>query len=45
VYSCALSLVTQDASLTPDRVRACIGVHEEVVHTTIEIHHLSAVAG
>jgi cation diffusion facilitator family transporter len=44
VYSCALSLVTQDAGLTPDRVRACIGVHEEVVHATIEIHHLPAAA-
>ena len=43
VYSCALSLVTQDPELTPDRVRACIAVHEEVVHTTIEIHHLPAV--
>ena len=38
VYSCALSLVTQDASLTPTRVRECLAVHEEVVHATIEIH-------
>jgi cation diffusion facilitator family transporter len=38
VYSCALSLVTQDAALTPARVRECLAVHEEVVHATIEIH-------
>jgi cation diffusion facilitator family transporter len=38
VYSCALSLVTQDASLTPTKVRECLAVHEEIVHATIEIH-------
>jgi cation diffusion facilitator family transporter len=38
VYSCALSLVTQDTSLTPSRVRECLAVHEEIVHATIEIH-------
>jgi cation diffusion facilitator family transporter len=38
VYSCAVSLVTQDAALTPARVRECLAVHEEVVHATIEIH-------
>ena len=38
VYSCALSLVTQDPNLTPTRVRECLGVHEEIVHATIEIH-------
>jgi cation diffusion facilitator family transporter len=37
-YSCALSLVTQDLSLTPDKVREQLSVHEEIVHTTIEIH-------
>ena len=36
-YSCALSLVTPDASLTPEHVRAWLAVDEEVVHTTIEI--------
>ncbi len=39
VYSCALSLVTQDPALTPARVRAALAVHEEIVHATIEIHH------
>jgi cation diffusion facilitator family transporter len=38
-YSCALSLVTDNPSLTPDEVRERIGVHEEVAHTTIEIRY------
>ena len=37
-YSCALSVVTSDPALTPDRVREQLSVHEEIVHTTIEIH-------
>ncbi|HLX82038.1 MAG TPA: CDF family Co(II)/Ni(II) efflux transporter DmeF [Burkholderiales bacterium] len=37
-YSCALSLVTHDATLTPRRVRAVLSRHSEIVHTTIEIH-------
>jgi cation diffusion facilitator family transporter len=37
-YSCALSLVTHDATLTPKRVREQLAPHEEIVHTTIEIH-------
>ena len=36
-YSVALGLVTHDAALTPARVRAWLSVHEEIVHTTIEI--------
>ena len=38
VYSCALTVVTHDAMLTPDVVRARLSVHEEIVHSTIEIH-------
>jgi cation diffusion facilitator family transporter len=38
VYSCAMTLVTQDAALTPDVVRERLSVHEEIVHSTIEIH-------
>ncbi len=38
-YSCALSLVTHNASLTPARVRECLARHAEIVHTTIEIQH------
>ncbi|MFA6443425.1 MAG: CDF family Co(II)/Ni(II) efflux transporter DmeF [Sterolibacterium sp.] len=37
VYACALSLVTDDLELTPQRVRAQLAKHEEIVHTTIEI--------
>jgi hypothetical protein len=33
-----VSLVTSDATLTPDQVREHLSIHEEVVHTTIEIH-------
>ncbi|MNZ61290.1 Cadmium, cobalt and zinc/H(+)-K(+) antiporter [compost metagenome] len=39
VYSCAMTVVTQDATLTPDVVRERLSVHEEIVHSTIEIHH------
>ncbi|HET8711927.1 MAG TPA: cation diffusion facilitator family transporter, partial [Spongiibacteraceae bacterium] len=38
VYSCALTVVTHDANLTPDIVRERLAVHEEIVHSTIEIH-------
>ena len=38
VYSCAMTVVTHDRSLTPDLVRQRLSVHEEVVHSTIEIH-------
>ena len=37
-YSCALTLVTHDARLTPAQVRARLSEHGEIVHTTIEIH-------
>ena len=38
VYSCALTAVTHDASLTPDVIRNRLAIHEEIVHSTIEIH-------
>jgi cation diffusion facilitator family transporter len=38
VYSCALTVVTQDPGLTPSHLRERLSVHEEIVHTTIEIH-------
>ena len=41
-YSCALSLVTHDAQLTPRRVREWLSVHEEIVHSTIEIERCAA---
>jgi cation diffusion facilitator family transporter len=37
-YACALSIVTRDPALTPNRVRAWLSQHEEIVHATIEIH-------
>ena len=38
VYSCALTAVTQDAQLTPTTVRERLAVHEEIIHSTIELH-------
>jgi cation diffusion facilitator family transporter len=38
VYSCALTVVTHDATLTAEDVRRRLAVHEEIVHSTIEIH-------
>jgi cation diffusion facilitator family transporter len=38
-YACALSVVTSDAALTPATLRAQLGVHEEIVHSTIEVHY------
>jgi len=37
-YSCALSVVTHDRSLTARQVREQLAVHEEIVHVTVEIH-------
>lgn len=41
VYSCALALHTNDTALTAVQVRERLAVHEEVVHSTIEIHYQS----
>jgi len=38
VYSCALTVFTHDTSLTPDDIRRQLAIHEEIVHSTIEIH-------
>jgi cation diffusion facilitator family transporter len=37
-YSCALSLVTVDSALTTDKVRDWLSVHDEIVHSTIEVN-------
>jgi len=37
-YSCALSIVTHSETLAPLQVRELLRQHEEIVHTTIEIH-------
>ena len=42
-YACVLAIVTDDATLTPQRVRAGLSIHEEIVHTTIEIHRRDAI--
>lgn len=39
VYSCALTVVTYDTALTPEMVRERLSVHEEIVHSTIEIQY------
>ena len=36
-YSCALSVVTHDEALTPQRLREQLAQHAEIVHTTIEV--------
>jgi cation diffusion facilitator family transporter len=41
-YSCSLSVVTHDATLTAARVRKQLSQHEEIVHSTIEIHYCTA---
>ncbi len=38
-YSCAMTVVTRDRALTPDGVRERLAVHEEIVHSTIEVHY------
>ncbi len=36
-YSCAVTVVTHDSALTADAVRGWLAIHEEIVHTTIEL--------
>ncbi|HEY0886100.1 MAG TPA: CDF family Co(II)/Ni(II) efflux transporter DmeF [Ramlibacter sp.] len=38
VYSCAVTVVTDEPRLTADDVRRRLAQHEEIVHSTIEIH-------
>ena len=38
-FACALSVVTDDRDLSPQQLRERVGVHEEIVHATIEIHY------
>ena len=39
VYTCALTAVTHDPHLTATQLRQRLSVHEEIIHSTIEIHH------
>lgn len=36
-FACNIGLVTHDPQLTPAQIRAALAVHEEIVHSTIEI--------
>ncbi|MDP2015385.1 CDF family Co(II)/Ni(II) efflux transporter DmeF [Hydrogenophaga sp.] len=38
-YACAIVVATSVPDLTPAILRGLLAIHEEVVHTTIEIHH------
>ena len=37
-YACAVSVVTHDKALTPQRIREQLAQHDEIVHVTAEIH-------
>lgn len=39
-FSCILGLETSIADLTPDQVKRELSVHEEIVHASVEIHHI-----
>lgn len=39
-YACAVSLVTRDHAITPMAIRQQLSVHDEIVHTTIEIQRI-----
>ncbi|KXZ71979.1 CDF family Co(II)/Ni(II) efflux transporter DmeF [Acinetobacter venetianus] len=39
-FSCILGLETTIGDLNPDRIKAELSIHEEIVHASIEIHHL-----
>ena len=39
-YACSISLVTKDQTLTPADIKQQLSVHDEIVHTTIEIHRI-----
>jgi len=38
VFSAELVIVTHDEALTPERVKTALGIHEELVHVTVEIN-------
>ena len=40
VYSCAMTVITRDRDWTADHVRERLAIHAEIVHATIEVHHL-----
>jgi len=42
-YACVVSVVT-DSGLDADDFRARLAIHEELVHVTVEVHHVNALA-
>ena len=43
-YACALTVVTRDPHLSAATIRTALSIHEELVHSTIEVHHPDAPA-
>lgn len=39
VYSCAISVVSSNHAITPALLREQLSIHEEIVHTTIEVNY------
>ncbi|AVA37684.1 CDF family Co(II)/Ni(II) efflux transporter DmeF [Cupriavidus metallidurans] len=37
-FSCAISLVTSDETLSAAKIKNALSIHEEIVHLTVEIH-------
>ncbi len=44
VYACTLTVVTHDRALDAERIRQQLSVHEEIVHSTIEVHYCTDAA-
>ena len=38
-YSCALTVVTHNTNLSPAVIRERLSIHEEIAHSTIEVHY------
>jgi cation diffusion facilitator family transporter len=45
IYTCALTVVTRDKTLTAADLRRRLAIHEEIVHSTIEVHWEEAPSG
>ncbi len=39
-FSCIVGLETTLTDLNPDQVKAALAIHEEIVHASVEIHHI-----
>ncbi|KKW79515.1 cobalt transporter [Acinetobacter sp. AG1] len=39
-FSCILGLETAMSDLNPDQVKVALAIHEEIVHASVEIHHI-----